>query len=118
VRGEPRVLQHLEIDLAALLQVESPPREVLQPEIPIPIDRRILEPRREIGCRAGIGGHQLSGRAEADLAQRLRDSRVGGRIEPRLQGVDVNPQRFDLPNNEIIAVSLFVFPGSPYLETR
>ncbi len=74
--GKPRVLQHVRVDRPALVEVQAHAGQVLQPQVAVVVDLRVLEPRRQIRRVAGVGREQVDGRVEADLAQRLRDLRV------------------------------------------
>ena len=42
---------HVGIDRTGLIDIQAEAGEVLQPQVPVAVDRRILQPRVEIGLR-------------------------------------------------------------------
>ena len=75
------IVENLLVDFALAVVVEGKSGEVLQAQVIVAVDLRILEPRLEIGCLPDIRSQQLHGRIEPHFAQRLRD-RAGRRAAP------------------------------------
>ena len=48
------VHEHVLVDVAPLVAIEPEPGEVLQPQVAIAVDRRIGQPRLEIGGAASV----------------------------------------------------------------
>src|SRR5947208_12918451 len=70
------ILEHVRVDGAGLVDVQPETGQILQPQIAIAIDRRVLQIRLQIGTTAREGREQLDRGIEANLAQRLGDPRV------------------------------------------
>src|SRR5579859_6843850 len=71
VRKPANVGQHSRVDGIALIQVQAEPREKLQAQVAIPIDRCIREPRGEVAGASRERREEVDRGVHADLAQRL-----------------------------------------------
>ena len=79
-------------------RVQPQAREILQPQVAVAVDRRVRAATAPGPACAGVGGQQVHGRAEADLAQRRRH-RARSRAAPaaRSNAVEIDRRRPGLP---------------------
>ena len=85
-----RERQHLGVDLTSLVEVQPAAGEVLQAQVAVAVDLRVLQPRLHVGRGTRIGRKQVHRGRHADVRERLPDRRVLRTLQPRLHLVEVD----------------------------
>src|SRR5215475_3225274 len=93
VFGKLPVPEDLRVNRTALVEVQAEPGKILQPQIAIAVDVRILEPLLQIDRTAAVAREHVDRRVEADVMQRLDDGRIVRTVQLRLDRVDVDANR-------------------------
>src|SRR5215475_8657330 len=93
VFGKLPVPEDLRVNRTALVEVQAEPGKILQPQIAIAVDVRILEPLLQIDRAAAVAREHVDRRVEADVMQRLDDGRIVRTVQLRLDRVDVDANR-------------------------
>src|SRR5262245_20829082 len=74
--GERRLLDHVLVDVRALIQIQAEAGQVLQPEIAIGVDLGVRQPPRHVLPAARVVSEQFNGGIDAGLRERGRDRRA------------------------------------------
>ena len=126
VRGKRAVLQDLVVGVGAAVRVELEAGQILEPQVPVAVDLRVLEPALQVGALRGEGPEQIDrlvGAVEAaiyeDGEREVPTRRIGELVFNALRDLDkVAFVRFASVYREFQDVHDFVEELQPILDGR